>query len=325
MEGPSSFEQHDHMQGAKDARPTGLMPDGDGLTAANDARWRKLQDMETPSKLRRLLADRPGGRFLTNLILLTRAYDWMDKLWIMTGAALLLLARESAGRAEFMGLSVFFAYQVFGLSYGYALNAWTDRHEDQAAGKDRGTAYFTPRQLWAAIALLGAGLLAIPLSFLRVDLAVLAGVNLFLATSYSCPPFRFKSRGPLGLLVAGVGQRSMGFLFLVLLLPGNQALGVLALVWLAVVGMITEISHQALDYKLDVEAGLRTLAARNTADRVSQLIRALLAMLVLAVLLPLFVFPGFEGLAYCVVLAAFSTYPVHYSMDAMSYIRALAR
>ena len=92
---------------------------------------------------------------------------------------------------------------IFGIAgFGYFLNDWTDREEDQRAGK-----FNVMLQLhWAAV----VGLLLLFLALAVVPWVVyfpkgwstlgLLGFEFLLFVLYSAPPFRFKERGWLGVL-----------------------------------------------------------------------------------------------------------------------------
>jgi len=281
----------------------------------------KLQDLLTASKIRRIFEGVPHGEFLASLTLLTRSYDWVDKLWLMTGAALVLLIDRSAGHFELVVLSAFFFYQILALSYAYSLNAWTDREEDSLAGKDRGASGLAPWKVKATICLLGAGTLAIPLSFLRLDIGVLGVLNVFLATFYSARPLRFKERGPFAFLVSGVGQRSLGLLFLILLIGPDPVLSAILFAWIGVIGTLTEISHQVLDSVFDSESRSHTWGAKVSALGARRSVKFLLLSVLGLALSPLPLFPGFRGLAYASVIFTFSTYPIHYSLDALQSLK----
>jgi len=258
-----------------------------------------------------------GGETLHNIILLTRFYDWIDKVWLILSAGLVLLLYSSRDEGTYMIFVLFGIYQCVSIGYGYAVNAYADLKEDLASGKDRGVSHFSRAWLFLIYGSLALLMLVIPLSFLRWDVAALGLVNLFIATFYSVRPIRFKERGLWAIVMTGIPQRSFVFLFLALLLPGNEALKALLFAWLGLQGLIMEIGHQLFDYGKDREAGVRTWTVTVGPETSRRLGLVLLLLFLLACACPLLLYTLWEGLFLVFYMIFFSTHSIYYFTDAM--------
>jgi 4-hydroxybenzoate polyprenyltransferase len=257
--------------------------------------------------------------FVKNFIALTRIFEWIDKIWILLGTALILMLYLPRSDEVFLGFLTFGLFTIFTLSYGYAINTFADREVDARAGKTvkvEAVLYFSKMQLTVLFGFLIFGMLGIPFYFDDVRVRALGLVNLFLATFYSMGPIRFKERGFLGILVAGLTQRSFLFLFFALIVPAQVGLSALLFVWLSVVGLLMEIGHQILDFKRDSRGGVQTWATSVGLRRAKNVGVVVFALFILSVLSPLVILPVVSGLMVSFLLISFSAHSVHYFVDA---------
>jgi 1,4-dihydroxy-2-naphthoate octaprenyltransferase len=182
-----------------------------------------------------------------------------------------------------------------GAAYVSVINDLTDRDEDLAAGK--------ANRLAGRSRATAALFLAIPIAvgvvicYLWRDDALLLSLYLaaWLAFSlYSIPPFRFKTRGILGVLCDASGSNLFPSLVAVIL-AYRAAYRPVSFLWLAAVGAWTMANgirgilwHQLTDVDNDRAAGVRTFVERHpphVAIRLGTYIAFPLELLALAVIL----------------------------------------
>lgn len=160
---------------------------------------------------------------------------------------------------------------VPGAAYVSVINDLTDRGEDLAAGKANRATGRSPLVLTAFVLLtIAPGLFFAWLW--RHDVLLL---SLYLAawlafSLYSLPPFRFKTRGILGVLADASGAHLFPTLVAVVLvfraagqLPQRSWLAAIA-VWALAYGLRGILWHQLSDLENDRSAGVRTFAARHS-------------------------------------------------------------
>lgn len=275
--------------------------------------------MNLPGK-RSIFEGMRGGETVHNLVLLTRFYDWIDKISLILSAGLVLLVYSPRDQETYRLFVLFGIYQCVSIGYGYAVNAYTDLREDLAAGKDRGASHFSRGQLLAIYGALAFLMLAIPFHVLRPDVAVLGVANFFIATFYSVRPLRFKERGIWAIITTGIPQRSFVFLFLALLTPGSALLKAILFTWLGLQGLIMEIGHQLFDYEKDAAAGVRTWTVKVGPKASKRLGTVLLVVFFATSLLPVGFYPLWEALMLVVYMLFFSTHSIYYFTDAVKAV-----
>lgn len=210
--------------------------------------------------------------FLTDSI---RAGEWWEYKLVPILAVYYATALTLHVPVRSIGLgAVTLLLSVFpGAAYVSVINDITDRAEDAAAGK--------PNRMAGRSPLVMATLTAIPVaagiafSFLwRHDALLLA---FYLAawtvfSLYSLPPFRFKTRGILGVLCDASGAHLFPTLVAVVLAyraahrPVSAAWLVAVAVWAFGYGLRGILWHQLTDRDHDRSAAVRTFAERHEPD-----------------------------------------------------------
>jgi 4-hydroxybenzoate polyprenyltransferase len=215
-----------------------------------------------------------------------------------------------------------------GAAYVSLINDWTDRPEDQAAGKRNALL----GKSGPVVALLFAGCIVPGLLVAAHWRNEPLLVGLYLAawlvfSLYSLPPVRLKKRGIFGVLADASGAHLFPTLLLVALVYRWQEESINA-VWFAAVGLWSFchglrgiLWHQSKDRDHDVTIGIRTFAQRHSVARLRSLahrvvfpleLMALSVMLwllanpvVLASLLSYFLWKWWlsSGLKYSVIVA----------------------
>lgn len=271
-----------------------------------------------------VLEEKPYGKFLSNLIVFIRIFEWIDKLQANIGAGLIiiiasLIMYSQYTKAIFPLFVIFVIYQSFLLSYGYAINTYADRDLDSKVGKYRGISYFSNIQILLIIGFLVFGCLGIPLYFTlyfnNLKLIVLGVITFLLATFYSLKPLRFKERGFLGILCATLPQRPLLVLFFALLIPSDPKLVYLLILWIFSIGVIMEIGHQILDYEKDKKGGADTWATRVGISIVKKYSIFTFVLFTISLIAPIFTFSMSKGLAISFILLAFSGHSINYFIE----------
>ncbi len=151
------------------------------------------------------------------------------------------------------------------LAYGYLINDYADRDVDRQAGKKKVIYDMSEGRIRVSL------VMVIVLAVLPVWAAsgfssyvlFMAIITVFLGGSYSMPPFRFKERGVMGLIVSSVAQRCMPVLVLSGLFPVSHTLTGVFLICSLLSGMRYIFIHQVIDLENDRKSGVHTFAEKN--------------------------------------------------------------
>lgn len=260
-------------------------------------------------------------RMAQQLISLSRVHEWWDKLHTVFAASLVLLVLNPCSKNCVWLLPVLAVYTAFLLSYGYALNSYSDREQDKIVGKHRELNGIPNRQLLLASCFFALGTVTIPLLFSDYRVIILGLINFFLATFYSLKPLRFKERGMLGIIVPALVQRPLPFLFFVLLVSSISMLSWYLLNWLMIVELTMMFVHQLQDFKNDREAQVSTWAQKSGYYQSKRATTYFFLLMIAYLTVPLFIFGIYDGLFITVVLFVSSANIIVY---AQRIIRQLA-
>jgi 4-hydroxybenzoate polyprenyltransferase len=254
--------------------------------------------------------------FIGNLIAITRAYEWMDKLQVNFLAAFLVVILFTQWADFFFFLLIYCIYQLFLISYGYVINSYADREDDLKAGKHREITYVPNGHLFLIIGFLAVGSLGIPL-FFNTKIKILGVITFLLATFYSLKPIRFKERGLLGILVPALTQRSLLFLFFALLVSSSTLIDLYLFIWLALIGIIIIMAHQLMDFDNDKKTGTHTWAIAVGIKRAKKYTSYTSKFTILYLIIPISILPVPTGLVISIVLASFTYHSLSYAHDAL--------
>jgi 4-hydroxybenzoate polyprenyltransferase len=152
------------------------------------------------------------------------------------------------------------------------VNDYFDIPSDRVAGKERAIYYVAPRHLL---------LLFLSLSVLGFASVILAGdptllplysLMYLLALSYSVPPFRFKGRGYMSLIVDVIVEKPLPT-FMLFLYFRHTGIDTLVFLLLAlVIHAAVQVRHQLEDYRADLEAETKTFVVLVGSERASRLL-----------------------------------------------------
>jgi 4-hydroxybenzoate polyprenyltransferase len=290
----------------------------------------KEADLNIPSKLTlSLLLITSWGRifmnprksrkeFFGNLLSLIRAYEWVDKLQQIFIAAFILIIYLPHPERYLIQIAIVGIYVIFLGSYGYVINSYEDRKQDAKVGKHPEALYFSCKQIKVILTFFAIPSLAIPLYFPDVKIKVLGIVTFILVTLYSLKPVRLKERGIWGIFTAALTQRALPFLLFVFLIPlSDLIVASFLLGWLSLTGIVVIMAHQLGDFESDKKARVNTWALKLGRDKVGELIKITLVLMLICILICFLIFPFYDGVAISLVIFAFSGYSILYSVDAL--------
>ena len=179
----------------------------------------------------------------------------------------------------------------FYFMYGFLINDFFDMPFDIAAGKRRAV-HKLPRVVFVAIILLVVFISALHLLYLRTPhFIVVYSFAYVLATLYSAPPTRLKTRGAVGIVTNGLIEKALP-VFAIFCYFQHFTPDAYVFVAAAFLAELVEImTHQILDYEADVKTGVRTFVTDVGLDTAFKIYRGVVcpataaAMLLVCVLI----------------------------------------
>ncbi|VVB84524.1 UbiA prenyltransferase family protein [uncultured archaeon] len=267
-----------------------------------------------------ILDNIPYGRAFSNLITFLRISEWIDKIQMNVGAAFIIILVLVYNDLKFSPdifnlISIFIVYQCFLGCYGYAINAFADRKIDAIVGKYKGVSFFTKSQLFIILIFLSIGSLAIPLLIDDLRIKVLGIAAFFFSAGYSMKPFRFKSRGFIGIVGATLPQRPFMILFFGLLANAVSEIMWILVGWALFIGIIMEIGHQMLDYSNDAASKAQTWIVQTEFSKVKTYSFVSIFFFLLFIFLPVFYFNPEIGSAISLIMLVLSGHSFFYFLD----------
>lgn len=156
----------------------------------------------------------------------------------------------------------FLLFSIFSTTYGYLINDFADQELDRKHNKPNtfqndGTA----KAVSIIIIVFGLSIFSVlPFIGNKVFIFVWA-CWLFLATFYSLPPFRFKEKGKVGLILVVLAQRVFPVLMLFAAFQFDRIFDILIVLNLILArGFSSDINHQLQDYENDLKTNTNTSA-----------------------------------------------------------------
>jgi len=169
---------------------------------------------------------------------------------------------------------------IFGIAgFGYFINDWMDREEDQKAGKFNVLLGMHSAAV-AGLLVMFLALAVLPWVFYFPKNAwtlSLLGAELLLFILYSVPPFRFKERGILGVLCDALYAHAVPAILAAVtfyeLAEADHPHWILYLVvlggWQFLLGLRNILLHMRGDLEKDIGTGTRTLAVKWGRDKLN--------------------------------------------------------
>lgn len=201
-------------------------------------------------------------RFATSVVHASRLKDWGVHILLYAICGMLSRVSWTGQDGKFWdAYLIILGLQVPAYLAAYLLNDVadydTDIHRTTARGRPSKGSVARSAVLALAVYCIAA---AIVLDPLPLALALLTGL---VAILYSLPPFRLKTRGVLGVIVAASFQRLPFFLMLVLETGGANIATLLIATWLLGTGFLFIVHHQCEDAEHDRRSGAKTWIARR--------------------------------------------------------------
>lgn len=212
----------------------------------------------------------------------------------------------------------FLLFSVISTSYGYLINDFSDITLDREHNKPNSFAASSKRMAFSTIIFLLVFLLLSAIPFLTNPFfAIALFFWLFLATSYSLPPLRYKERGTLGLWIVVIAQRLLPIILLLtafnfFLAPDIFIIGLYVLLR----GFSSDMNHQISDYENDLSTATKTAAVilgKDCFQSIFKFVVELEKILLLILLLWISIhIPYFRIARYSLFLTVFGSYALLY-------------
>lgn len=208
----------------------------------------------------------------------TRIVRWID--WgpsklpvILTLSFLWILERHPSVDDACLKLGGLLLFAVFGFSFGFLINDYSDRWSDRRAGKRNAMEGLSVGLAFVLLLAMVAGGAAVLLSVHAGIAPLILGVLSYaVAVVYSVGP-RLKERGAFGLFVAAVAQRTIPALFTLVLFEDIRVEPLILTLVYTVVGLRWMLMHQAIDFRRDRISGVRTFISTRDRKLAQDLIR----------------------------------------------------
>ena len=189
-----------------------------------------------------------------------RMDDWAGSKipFLMLGAIAVLLVSGATSKESMLPFVCFAVLSVATMILGYVANDFSDVEQDRAVGKSN--MFLTKSLRFRYCSLLFAIVpVLIPIFvFPSISMAIVVATILFLSTSYSLRPIRFKERGLMGVIVSSYAQRCSPLTILPLMLPVNPVIFSVTMVLGFALGVRYILIHQSMDHDNDVVSKTKT-------------------------------------------------------------------
>jgi len=199
---------------------------------------------------------------LNNILIFARWSEWhISKLSLIFGAYYyLVLISSSKGWYLLFQFFSLVALLCFYAAFGYAVNDYSDRTVDHAAGKGKLQFGFHPQIVKGLLLCLLIGGVAVSYPLWQKDLSILMFIlsMYLLAALYSLPPVRFKEKGNFGLITAALTQRALPVLLCFAFFDHFSVDTLLFTLLSFIIGLRSIIVHQIKDYSNDLATGVKT-------------------------------------------------------------------
>jgi 1,4-dihydroxy-2-naphthoate octaprenyltransferase len=201
---------------------------------------------------------------------LVRWNEWASSKLPLVFAAFYyaILAQPQLGLAAFGELSGLVWILTLNACFGFAVNSYSDRLIDEAAGKPNALSKMSNRRALGVVSCFP--LLALPSALIlyhdRYVLILLIGLSFLLAWAYSMPPVRLKEWEVGGLVAASTAQRVLPAMIVFQAVEISNLASISMCVLSGLVGLRYIVVHQILDSDSDLRSGVVTMAVRRGED-----------------------------------------------------------
>lgn len=155
----------------------------------------------------------------------------------------------------------------FYFMYGFLINDLFDMPYDIATGKKRAV-HELPRITFVVIILAVVFISVLHLLYLKGTFYIATYiVSYILATLYSAPPVRFKSRGFSGIVINGLIEKMLPVLAVFAFFNHFGIDTIIFIVASFFIGVVDIITHQIYDYESDLKSGIRTFVVNIGVEK----------------------------------------------------------
>ena len=219
--------------------------------------------------IRKYLGWRNGAVFQYNSI--------FENLFILFS---ILLFTGKTNTVILIDILIFFIFSILSTSYGYLINDFADRELDLKHQKPNTFENDSKtKAVWVVSIVFFLSLIA-GVRFIQKPYFPVLWLGWFLiSTFYSLKPFRFKERGPAGLLSAVIAQRFIPVL-MVFSIWGSVSgkFMIAAVLYVFFRGLSSDLNHQLDDYNNDKQTHTSTFAVKAGLERGTKILRFSLEM-----------------------------------------------
>ena len=199
----------------------------------------------------------------------------------------------------------------FYFMYGFLINDFFDMPYDIAADKKRAV-HELSKSAFIAIILIVVFISALHLLHLKEPFYIATYIlSYILATLYSAPPVRFKSRGFSGIVVNGLIEKALPVLAVFAFFTH---FGIDTLIFLAVsfsFGIIEIITHQIYDYENDLKAEIHSLVTIIGMDKALKTYKYFICPISgMLIILLCFIISKKVPYAFFLITTTFISYPI---------------
>jgi 4-hydroxybenzoate polyprenyltransferase len=178
---------------------------------------------------------------------------------ILSVAPLLCILLGNTAGSNPYKIYLFLLNMFFYISFAYMVNDYADTELDLISGKYRilGRVHDNVA-LTVIIFLFGANFAIWKILNISLYYLIILFIGLSLAVAYSAPPFRFKSRGLSGILIASIFGRALPIILACILYSRFDWLFALLIIFEIIIYIPGLIDHQICDYLGDKSANTNT-------------------------------------------------------------------
>ena len=189
-----------------------------------------------------------------------RMDDWAGSKipFLMLGAIAVFLVSGVTPEESVLPFVCFSVLSVAIMISGYVANDFSDVEQDRAVGKSNMVSTRSMCFSYCSLLLATVPVLIPIFVFPSIPMTIVVVTNLFLSTSYSLRPIRFKERGLMGVIVSSYAQRCSPLTVLPLMIPVNPVILSATMILGFALGVRYILIHQSMDHDNDVASKTKT-------------------------------------------------------------------
>lgn len=248
---------------------------------------------------------------LKRVVKMLRADEWLfSKLPFLFLPILIYIVEFGSIKEQLILCLSYFVYLFTFLSFGYAINDYSDREIDKKIGKTNVMGELSNWKCLGILTLLVMGCVPFAVMIFSAPSLLLFVFVYFWGAAYSVRPFRFKEKGVAGLLVSSLAQRTIPLLPLLSVSKNYYAIVCICGLSGFLVGMRYILIHQYEDIENDEITGTNTYVKNHNRGISKMVYASFILECVLVLVLELFYVKSIIGyvLALLCVIQTFVTY-----------------